>query len=89
MLDEASGAELPIFCYEGSGARSLKEILSLCDGAPKTISVIVGSEGGFSPEEAAAAEAKGFKMANLGPRILRCETAPDYVLSSISYQFEL
>ena len=89
MLSEASGADLPIFCYEGEGAKSLKEILISCGKIPESISVVVGSEGGFSPEEAAAAEAKGFKMANLGPRILRCETAPDYVLSSISYQFEL
>jgi 16S rRNA (uracil1498-N3)-methyltransferase len=89
MLDEASGAELPIFCYEGSGARSLKEILSLCDGAPKTISVIVGSEGGFSEDEVKEAILSGATVVSLGKRILRCETAPDYVLSAISYEYEL
>ena len=55
----------------------------------KSIAVIVGCEGGFSPDEARAAEESGFKMANLGPRILRCETAPDYCLAAISYKFEL
>ena len=39
--------------------------------------------------KAKSAEEAGFSMANLGPRILRCETAPDYCLSAISYRFEL
>ena len=89
MLREAASAVLPIFCYEGVGTRSLKDILDGCTDIPESISVVVGSEGGFSTDEAAAAEAMGFKMANLGPRILRCETAPDYALSAISYRFEL
>jgi 16S rRNA (uracil1498-N3)-methyltransferase len=89
MLKEASRAALPIFCYEGEGTRSLKDILDSFNEAPDSISVVVGSEGGFSPDEARAAEEIGFKMANLGPRILRCETAPDYALSAISYRFEL
>lgn len=89
MLSEARCAEVAIFCYEGGGTRSLKQILDGCESAPTSISVIVGSEGGFSPDEAAAAEEAGFTMANLGPRILRCETAPDYALSAISYRFEL
>jgi 16S rRNA (uracil1498-N3)-methyltransferase len=55
----------------------------------KKICAVIGCEGGFSPEEAEAARAAGFRMANLGPRILRCETAPNYVLSAISYHFEL
>ena len=88
MLEEASAAELSLFCYEGSGTKSLKEVLS-ADYTPSSISVIVGSEGGFSPEEAEAAEAAKLTPVNLGPRILRCETAPMYALSAISYQLEL
>ena len=89
MINTAKKADLAIFCYEGSGTVSLKTLLDGYDEAPDTISVVVGCEGGFSPEEAKAAEDAGFKMANLGPRILRCETAPDYCLSSLSYKFEL
>ncbi len=88
MLDEAKTAELSLFCYEGCGTRSLKEALS-AKAAPSSISVIVGSEGGFSPEEAEAAETAGLTPVNLGPRILRCETAPMYALSAISYHLEL
>ena len=89
MVSAASKANLAIFCYEGDGTVSLKTLLDGFDEAPDTISVVVGSEGGFSPEEATSAEEAGFKMANLGPRILRCETAPDYCLAAISYRFEL
>ena len=38
--------------------------------------ILIGSEGGFSEEEAAAAETAGLFTASLGKRILRCETAP-------------
>jgi 16S rRNA (uracil1498-N3)-methyltransferase len=31
----------------------------------------------------------GFELCGLGPRILRTETAPLYILSAISYHFEL
>ena len=37
--------------------------------------VLIGPEGGFSPEEMAKAEDAGFKTYSLGPRILRAETA--------------
>ena len=43
----------------------------------------------FSKEEAEVIVSSGAKCVNLGPRILRCETAPDYCLSAISYHFEL
>jgi 16S rRNA (uracil1498-N3)-methyltransferase len=89
MIENAKEADVAIFCFEGDGTCSLKEILSECGDSVRNIAVIVGSEGGFSPEEAHLASENGFKMANLGPRILRCETAPDYALAAISYHFEL
>ena len=88
MLRRAGESECPIFCYEGEGARSMKAVLSE-NADKKTFSVVVGSEGGFSPEEAASAICAGLNSVNLGPRILRCETAPMYALSAISYFFEL
>ncbi len=88
MLTEAARHELPVFCYEGEGTRSLKDILT--DGKnAKSLCAVVGSEGGFSPEEASAAINAGLIPANLGPRILRCESAPMYVLSAVSFFFEL
>jgi 16S rRNA (uracil1498-N3)-methyltransferase len=37
-------------------------------------SVVIGPEGGFTPDEVAAAERAGLAVAGLGPRILRSET---------------
>ena len=87
-LKEAAECELALFCYEGDGTVSLKSAL---EGAKskKTVSVIVGCEGGFSEKEAEEARAAALIPVSLGPRILRCETAPAYVLSAISYVLEL
>ena len=89
MLDEAAKCELTLFCYEGDGAMSLRKLLEARSAPPKTLAVIVGSEGGFSETEAEMCASRGFATVNLGPRIMRCETAPSYVLSSVSYRFEL
>ncbi|MFC5713440.1 16S rRNA (uracil(1498)-N(3))-methyltransferase [Thalassorhabdus alkalitolerans] len=51
--------------------------------------VIIGPEGGISPREAEEAEKNGFLSVSLGPRIVRSETAPLYILSAISYHFEI
>ena len=87
-LKLALEAELPLFCYEGDGTKSLKRALTEKKDA-KTVSLVIGSEGGFSREEAEAATKAGLIPVNLGPRILRCETAPSYALSALSYFFEL
>ena len=87
-LVEARKCDLALFCYEGDGTRSLKAVLEEGRDA-KTVAIIVGCEGGFSLDEAKRAQDAGLASVNLGPRILRCETAPSYVLSAISYAFEL
>jgi 16S rRNA (uracil1498-N3)-methyltransferase len=89
LLTAVEGYDLTLFCYEGEGAESLKRVLESYARHDGRIAVIIGSEGGFSPDEAASIVGKGAKCVNLGPRILRCETAPDYCLSAISYHFEL
>ena len=44
--------------------------------APASIALLVGPEGGFSAAEIAAAATAGFHSLQLGPRVLRTETAP-------------
>ena len=65
--------DLVLFFYEGGGV-PLRALLR--PGTAKRIALVTGSEGGFSAEEAAAAAAAGAQTVGLGPRILRCETAP-------------
>ena len=71
-LKKAAALDISYFFYELGG-------LSLTRQPPvgeKRVGMIIGSEGGFSPEEAEAAESMGLLTATLGKRILRCETAP-------------
>ena len=51
----------------------------------KTIGLLIGSEGGFDKEEAAAATEAGAEQVWLGKRILRCETAPITALSILMF----
>lgn len=43
---------------------------------PSSVALMIGPEGGLSPEEIEAAEQSGFLPVALGPRVLRTETAP-------------
>ncbi len=84
----ASSADVPIFCYEGDGTKPLSALLAGCDGRGASISLFIGSEGGFSIDEADAAVKAGMAMASLGRRILRTETAAAFTLACISYEYE-
>lgn len=78
-----TASELAILFYEES-----REPLSSVLGEPvSTVSLFVGSEGGFSPEEAAFAREAGVAPASLGNRVLRCETAPLCALSALFFAF--
>ena len=89
LLPRIKDYDLTLFCYEGAGTESLKKTLESYGRTDGNIAIIIGSEGGFSEEEARCITEAGASCVNLGPRILRCETAPDYCLSAISYHFEL
>ena len=64
--------EYTLLCYEGGG----QPIGTLVTPDHKSVSLVVGPEGGFDVAEVEAVTAIGGKIATLGPRILRCETAP-------------
>lgn len=55
---------------------------------PESISILIGAEGGFSPAEVARSNEAGLCICTMGRRILRCETAPMYALSAITYEYE-
>ena len=54
----------------------------------KSITLLVGPEGGFSPLEIDNLEKQGFIRTSLGKRILRAETAAIYALSVLGYLLE-
>ena len=54
----------------------------------KSVSILIGPEGGFSEQEIANVTAQGFIRTSLGKRILRAETAAIYALSVLGYLLE-
>ena len=54
-------------------------------GSAKSITLLIGPEGGLTNTERESAINAGFRSARLGPRILRTETAPIAALSIIQY----
>ncbi|SEI81809.1 16S rRNA (uracil1498-N3)-methyltransferase [Allopseudospirillum japonicum] len=52
---------------------------------PTQVQVLIGPEGGLSESELDAAKAAGFQALQLGPRVLRTETAPVVALSLLQY----
>ena len=54
---------------------------------PKNIALLIGPEGGFSELEITQAMQQSFTGLQLGPRILRTETAALAALSVLQYQW--
>ena len=76
------GARRLVFADESEGSSSLLEVLSSLRGQP--IGVLIGPEGGFSPNERVKLRALSFVVPiSLGPRILRADTAAVAALSII------
>ena len=90
MLKLASESDLALFCYEGEGTEPLGRVLKdKLSASVKSISIIIGSEGGFSENEVTMAKASGMIAIGLGKRILRTETASSFALACISCMTEL
>lgn len=71
-------------------ARSLKQILAAHTASrgvpPRSVTILVGPEGDFTPEEIAQAKGAGALPLTLGPMILRTETAALYCLSVLGHE---
>ena len=71
-------------------AQHLKKVLadysSEHQGRPRSVLMLVGPEGDFTPAELALARRHGCRPITLGPIILRVETAAIYCLSVLSYE---
>jgi 16S rRNA (uracil1498-N3)-methyltransferase len=86
-LRRAAEHDGKILFYEGEGVFSLKRVLAEFPKA-RTVALVVGPEGGFSPDEVRDAAAAGCRGAGRGSRGLRVATAALAVLSMVMYHFE-
>lgn len=70
-----------------SDAMHLKKLLAdFGEKRPRTVLILVGPEGDFTPAEIALAKSNGCRPVTLGPIVLRTETAAIYCLSVLSYE---
>lgn len=85
MLSDAAQHPLKLFLYETGDRVSMQSAIR--EQLPaQSAAIITGPEGGFTAEEAEAARSMGFAVCAMGPRILRCETAPLIPLTAVLYE---
>jgi len=80
-----------LFAYESFDAASKNRLATVANGlsAGQRVLVLIGPEGGIDETEVTTLETAGFQTIGLGPRILRTETAPIYVMAALSYALEI
>jgi 16S rRNA (uracil1498-N3)-methyltransferase len=92
LVNLAAGYDFKIVAFEEdakTGEQSnLARIMKAAQPGDRLLAVF-GPEGGLTEKEVESLKANGFVSCGLGPRIMRAETAPFYLLSAASYQFEL
>lgn len=89
-LTELKSFDLLLLAAIGTPAGSLRKHLAAVRGErPLRVALFIGPEGDFSKKELAyMQDIPGMKAISLGPRVLRVETAPLYLLSVLAYEAE-
>jgi len=72
-----------IVAYERERRHDLRDALA---PRPTAVSLFVGPEGGYAPEEVECAERLGARLITLGPRLLRTETASPVLAALVLYE---
>ena len=87
ILQPGAGLRIIAYCFEGDTRRiSIQEALRAYDG--DDVTVLIGPEGDFSPEEARLAIDHGFIPVHLGASRLRTETAAVLSATAVYLRFE-
>lgn len=79
--------ELSVLFWEENAGMALEGELGAGSGRPESILLVIGPEGGFTAEEARAAAAAGFRVAGLGPRVMKAETAAVAACAIVQHLF--
>jgi 16S rRNA (uracil1498-N3)-methyltransferase len=78
--------DLTLIASLQNDALPLKQLLS--GTRPRSVLILVGPEGDFTPAEIALAKSHGCRPVTLGPIILRTETAAIYCLSVLNHELQ-
>ncbi len=82
-VKRASGADFSALFYENE--RTCSMAVAVGNASFVTAALMTGPEGGLTEQEVQKAQEAGMAVCSLGPRILRCETAPLCALSALMY----
>jgi 16S rRNA (uracil1498-N3)-methyltransferase len=83
LLERFATYDVVLFPWELAPHVRLRDRLPILLERARTVLLVIGPEGGFSHDEAAAAVERGAEMLWLGPRILRTETAAMALLAIV------
>jgi len=86
LTSQAKTPGLKLIASLAEGAMPLRDILRSHHGTT-AVTLLIGPEGDFSPQETAAALTAGFTPITLGSIVLRVETATLFCLSALRYEF--
>lgn len=94
VIMKNADTDFKVVAYEESAKQNEKTVLAQIATQARTKGVtsliaFFGPEGGIAPEEIKQLTAADYQCAGLGPRILRAETAPLYLLAALSFATEL
>ncbi|MFZ4451975.1 16S rRNA (uracil(1498)-N(3))-methyltransferase [Salibacterium aidingense] len=90
MLEKSFSFDAAVYLYEEQARHGQHhDLADVLHPMPSSILAVIGPEGGISEKEAVAWKSSGCRAVSLGPRILRSETAPLYLLSALSYHYEI
>jgi 16S rRNA (uracil1498-N3)-methyltransferase len=89
FFDLGATFDLMLIASLQNDARPLKQTLSEFGGTrPRSVLILIGPEGDFTPAELALSKSAGCRPVTLGPIILRTETAALYSLSVLNHELQ-
>jgi 16S rRNA (uracil1498-N3)-methyltransferase len=81
-----SAAGLRLLLSLAPGAQALPRLMAVPPASGRPVVALSGPEGGFTADEEQAARSQGFVSTDLGPRVLRADTAPLAVLAWLALE---
>jgi 16S rRNA (uracil1498-N3)-methyltransferase len=87
MLAYSQHCEIKLIFWEDESPSQPFELPDANAGSVQSVIAIIGPEGGFTPDEIAAARACGYTTVSLGPRILKADTATLAVSTLLQYGY--
>lgn len=87
MLTYGRNCDIKLMFWEDESPSRPFELPDYNTGSVQSVMAIIGPEGGFTPDEIAAARACGYTTVSLGPRILKADTAALAVSTLLQYGY--